>query len=71
MRSATSCQGLRADSRIADLAGGARRLRVNGTAGRLATSGATLVTATGPMGSGLASSFGFDVVLGGELEDLR
>ena len=56
---------------MADLAGGARRLRVNETAGRLAASGATLVTATGPVDSGLASSLGFDVVLGGELEDLR
>jgi hypothetical protein len=56
---------------MADLAGGARRLRVDETAGGLAASGATLVTATEPVGSGLASSFGFDVVLGGELEDFR
>ena len=42
-----------------------------GTADRMGPSGATLVTATGPVGSGLASGLGFGVVLGGELEDLR
>ena len=46
-------------------------MRVNETAGRLAASGATLVIGTGPMGSGLTAGFGFDVVLGDELEDLR